>query len=86
MKTDPKKQQIYLPKNLPNRSTKPSDDSSWLTAEEATAYLKLSSVCSLRNFVYEKRIPYYKLGRLLRFKTSELDQLIESTKIERRLL
>lgn len=85
MKTEPKKRQNYLPKTFPNRDLKTSDDSTWLTAEEATAYLKLSSVCSLRNFVYEKRVPYYKLGRLLRFKVSELDQLIESTKIERRL-
>ena len=85
MKTDLKKRQIHLPENFPNRNPKLSGDSRWLTAEEATAYLKLSSVCSLRNFVYEKRIPYYKLGRLLRFKSCELDQLIESTKIERRL-
>ncbi len=85
MKTAPKKQQIYLPKKLPDRNFNPTDDKSWLTADEATAYLKLSSVCSLRNLVYEKRIPHYKLGRLLRFKTCELDQLIESTKIERRL-
>ncbi len=86
MKTDPKKRQRYLPQNNPNRNAKTSDDSMWLTAQEATAYLKLSSISSLRNFVYEKKVPYYKLGSRLRFKASELDQLIESTKIERRLL
>lgn len=58
--------------------------SKWITAEEAARYLKLSSVGVLRNLVYEKRIPYYKLGRLLRFKISDLDQVIEASRIERR--
>lgn len=58
--------------------------SKWINAEEAARYLKLSSVGVLRNLVYEKRIPYYKLGRLLRFKISDLDQVIEASRIERR--
>ena len=60
--------------------------SKWITAEEAAEYLRLSSVAVLRNMVCEKRVPYYKLGRLLRFKVSDLDALLESSKIERRYL
>lgn len=60
--------------------------SKWITAEEAARYLRLSSVFVLRNMVYEKRVPYYKLGRLLRFKVSELDQILEASKVERRYL
>ncbi len=60
--------------------------SKWITADEAARYLRLSSVGVLYDFVYEKRVPYYKLGRLLRFKISDLDQLLESSKIERRFI
>lgn len=60
--------------------------SKWITAKEAAQYLRLSSVAVLRNMVYEKRVPYYKFGRLLRFKISDLDAIIESSKIERRYL
>ncbi|MEZ4815507.1 MAG: helix-turn-helix domain-containing protein [Bdellovibrionota bacterium] len=60
--------------------------SKWITADEAARYLRLSSVGVLYDFVYEKRVTYYKLGRLLRFKLSDLDQLLESSKIERRFI
>jgi excisionase family DNA binding protein len=60
--------------------------SKWITADEAARYLRLASVGVLYDFVYEKRVPYYKLGRLLRFKISDLDQWLESSKIERKFI
>lgn len=36
----------------------------------------------IRSSIFKGTIPYYKIGRLIRFKTSELDLWIESTKRE----
>lgn len=36
----------------------------------------------IRSSIFKGSIPYYKIGRLVRFKTSELDAWIESTKKE----
>lgn len=56
----------------------------WLTAKEAAEYLRLSSVESLRNLVYKGKIPKYHLGRHLRFKTSDLDRVLEASANKRR--
>ena len=53
----------------------------WLSAEEAAWYLRLPSVDVLRHLVSEKRITYYKFGRSLRFKVSDLDAQLEQTRI-----
>ncbi len=60
--------------------------SKWLTAKEAASYLRLPSVGMVRYLVCERRIPFYKLGRSLRFKVCDLDALLESSKIHRRIL
>jgi excisionase family DNA binding protein len=57
----------------------------WLTAEEAAEYLRLPSVGMVRYLVCERRIPFYKLGRSLRFKASDLDSVIESSRVLRRI-
>jgi hypothetical protein len=58
----------------------------WLTALEAAQYLRIVSkdgnpnAAALRNFVNQKRVPYYKpFGRLM-FKRSELEKLVESSR------
>ena len=56
------------------------ENNRWLNAKEAAQYLRLASVGVLRNMVSQRRVPFYKLGRSLRFKRSDLDQLIESSK------
>lgn len=53
----------------------------WLNAKEASEYLRLS-VSSLRLKVHRGQIKGYKLGNLLRFKKSDLDQLLESSPTE----
>lgn len=49
----------------------------WLTADEAAAYIGLS-----RKALYERvrrgQIPAHRLGRALRFKASEIDQVLEA--------
>lgn len=53
----------------------------WLTSKEAAEYLRLPSVGVLRWLVSQRRVPFRKLGRSLRFKKSELDRLLEASAI-----
>jgi len=48
----------------------------WLTTKEAAEYLRIS-VGSLKNLIYRRKIIPRKLGRLNRFKKSDLDRLLE---------
>jgi len=61
------------------------DNLVWLTTEEARIYLRLSSKEALRQLVYRGviRSPY-KLGRNNRFKRSDLDMFLESSRLRKR--
>ncbi len=48
-----------------------------LTAQEAAAYLRIP-LGSLYVRISRKQIPFAKLGRLLRFRRSDLERLLES--------
>lgn len=52
----------------------------WLTSREAAEYLRLPSVGALRVLVCKRQIPFHKLGRNLRFKKTELDRLLETSR------
>ena len=56
--------------------------SDWMDADQVAEYLGFAG----RNSVYAAKdrglLPYYTLGRSIRFKKSELDALLESTKRE----
>ena len=52
----------------------------WLSISEASEYLGLK-VSTIYHYTHKKRIPCYKVGRILRFKTSELDDFIESGRV-----
>ena len=43
-----------------------------LSVEEAASYLKIA-VWTLRHWVSERKIPFVKLGRLVRFRQGDLD-------------
>jgi len=51
----------------------------WLTRLEAAQYLKVSKA-TLDRLLRLKKIPAYKVGRLWRFKKSEIDQWVEDKK------
>lgn len=51
----------------------------WFNTVEAAEYLRLS-VSSLRSMLCRGTIPRYKLGKSLRFKKADLDELLESSK------
>lgn len=57
------------------------DNLIWLNTKEAAELLRVSPN-SLRIMVCRGEIPSYKLGKRLRFKKSELDELLESSKTE----
>ncbi len=46
-----------------------------LSVKEAACYLKIA-VWTLRHWVYQRKIPFVKLGRLVRFRQSDLDAYI----------
>lgn len=57
----------------------------WLTSEEARIYLRLSSKEALRQLVYRGvLVQPYRIGRSIRFKKSELDTFIESSRLQKR--
>ena len=51
----------------------------WMNTQEAARYLRISPG-ALRNQVHRGEVPFYKFRRSLRFKRTELDRLIESTR------
>ena len=57
-----------------------SANKKWLTLKESASYLRISE-SSLRNFIRYKKISHYKIEGKLLFKITELDKLIEQTKI-----
>ena len=52
-----------------------------LTLPEAAVYLNVAERY-MRRLVTDRRIPYFKLGRLLRFSAEDLDAFLESSRIE----
>ena len=52
-----------------------------LTLGEAAGYLNVNDRY-MRRLVAERRIPYFKVGRLLRFSTTDLDAFLVSCRVE----
>ena len=52
-----------------------------LTIEQAAEYLA-TSVRHVRGLIYERRIPYSKVGRFPRFMKDDLDAWLASTRVE----
>lgn len=56
-----------------------SDLNQWLTTNEAAEYLRISPA-SLRNQTSNGKVPYFKFGRLNRYRKSDLDKILLSQK------
>lgn len=52
---------------------------SWIGIEEAAAYLGVTKD-TIRNWIRKKSIPAHKIGKLWKFKRSELDEWVKSGK------
>ena len=59
----------------------PSSTRTPLSIVEAAEYLNMSERF-VRRLVAERRIPYLKVGRLLRFRADDLDQFLERCRVE----
>ena len=58
-----------------------SPESPWLNLIEAQRYLKVSKETIYR-YVYRKKIPMYRLGKLYRFNKGELDSWMKSKQVK----
>lgn len=56
-------------------------DSEFLNVQEAAVFLGIS-VDTIYSWTMRKQIPHYKLGRLVRFKRSELIAYMEGLRVE----
>lgn len=51
-----------------------------MSIEDAAAFLA-TTVTHVRALVYRKQIPHYKVGRLLRFSTSDLQEWLSDQRV-----
>jgi len=56
-----------------------------LTVQDAAQYLAISK-STLYGWVWQKRIPFVKVGRALRFERAELQKLIQANRFQARQL
>jgi excisionase family DNA binding protein len=63
------------------RRRRPVEEATALVDIEAVARLLGVSVRYVRRMVFEKRIPYVKVGRLLRFDMHEVAGFVEANKV-----
>lgn len=57
--------------------TSPTTQKNYLTVEELAVELGVKTSW-VRSMVFKKRIPYIKIGRLVRFKLKDLEEFIQN--------
>jgi excisionase family DNA binding protein len=57
------------------RLTMPEDNPALMTVEEAASYLRLAP-WTLRHWVCQKKIPYVRLGRTVRFRRKDMERFV----------
>jgi len=55
-----------------------ANDDRWMSPQDARRYLGLPSLSALYSMKARGELPYYQLGRRLRFRRSEMDALLEA--------
>ena len=58
-------------------------ESGLLTVQDAAEYLAVSK-STLYGWVWQKRIPFVKVGRALRFELTELQKLVQANRFQAR--
>jgi excisionase family DNA binding protein len=56
-------------------------ESGLITVEQAAKFLAVSR-STLYGWVYQRRIPFVKVGRALRFETAELQKFIQANRFQ----
>ena len=59
------------------------NESALITVQEAATFLAVST-STLYGWVYQRRIPFVKVGRALRFELAELKKFIQSNRFQPR--
>jgi putative molybdopterin biosynthesis protein len=59
----------------------PSADTEWLSTQEASRRLGITTR-TLYRFVDQGDLPAYRMGRVIRLKAADVEQFIESSRIE----
>lgn len=72
-KSDPKKSDSFF-ENLIEKNQQADEKIRWLNTKEAAEFLRLTPN-ALRILVHRAQVKYYKFGRRLRFKESDLHTL-----------
>jgi len=72
-----------LTKSESAKSVGRSPNARLVNVQDAAKYLAVS-VSTLYGWVYQRRIPFVKVGRALRFDSADLDQFIETNRIRPR--
>lgn len=62
-------------------TTEPNPISTLLTIDELAAELRVSRG-TLYNWIYQKKIPYVKVGRLVRFERSAIEKYLDGCRIQ----
>ena len=70
-----------MSKNEPLKLVKTSSDCEFLNVKDAAQFLGVS-VDTIYSWTFKRVIPHYKLGKLVKFKRSELIQYMESNRVE----
>ena len=63
---------------------RPTSEISLMTVREAADFLSIS-VSTLYGWAWQRRIPFVKVGRALRFERRDLEKFIQSHRVEARL-
>ena len=61
----------------------PDKESRLITIKEAASYLAVS-VSTLYGWVWQRRIPFIKMGRALRFDRADLEQFVQANRVQPR--
>jgi excisionase family DNA binding protein len=62
-----------------NSNSKLFFDIKWMTSNEAAAFLRVS-VPQLRNMVWRRQVHAYKLRNRLRFRSADLEKLLQDSR------
>ncbi len=62
---------------------KPNSERRLMTVREAANYLAISA-STLYGWVWQRKVPFVKVGRALRFDVADLEKLVRSNRVEAR--
>ncbi len=84
MKTAPRREDIM--QNQADETTRPAGrvDTPWMTIHQVALYLSVSPG-TVRNWVSQRRVPFARRGRVVRFHRNRIDRWLDSaSSLERR--